>query len=94
MRREAEMEIAKVSALVSIMIGLAGAITGFPAALAKQPAGRGTKFVYNEGFPISGARAARLQECVKLERRYLQRQWGVRTNTIYGACMAEGGQTE
>jgi hypothetical protein len=48
----------------------------------------------NNGYPISGARAEALRECNARAQPYLNRDWGVRQDAVYRACMAEHHQPE
>jgi hypothetical protein len=48
----------------------------------------------NGGYPVSAARAEALRECNGLAQPYLQRDWGVRQDDVYRACMAEHNQQE
>jgi len=48
----------------------------------------------NHGYPVSNARAEALRECNARAQPYLNRDWGVRQDDIYRACMAEHSQVE
>ncbi len=48
----------------------------------------------NNGYPVSAARAEALRECTARAQPYVNRDWGVRQDDIYGACMAEHSQPE
>jgi hypothetical protein len=48
----------------------------------------------NGGYPVSNARAEALRECNARAQPYVNRDWGVRQDAIYRACMAEHHQPE
>jgi len=48
----------------------------------------------NGGYPVSATRAAALRECNARAQPYVNRDWGVRQDAIYRACMAEHNQPE
>ena len=48
----------------------------------------------NHGYPVSNARAEALRECNARAQPYLEKDWGVRQDDIYRACMAEHHQPE
>ena len=74
--------------LAAAALGLA--VTATPALAMRHQAGT----VYNEGFPISAARAAALRTCTAREAQYPDYLWGVTAIQIYRSCMAEHGQME
>jgi hypothetical protein len=48
----------------------------------------------NHGYPVSNARAEALRECNARAQPYLEKDWGVRQDDIYRACMAEHHEQE
>jgi hypothetical protein len=48
----------------------------------------------NEDFRPSPARAEALRECNARAQPYLERDWGVKQDDVYRACMAEHRQPE
>jgi hypothetical protein len=48
----------------------------------------------NRGYPVSNARAEALRECNARAQPYVNRDWGVRQDDIYRACMTEHNQPE
>jgi hypothetical protein len=71
---------------------LAALAFGLAVAAAASPSF--AKYDNNAGYPISAARAAALRECNARAQPYVNRDWGVRQDAVYRACMAEHHQPE
>jgi hypothetical protein len=80
------------TALASLALGFV-LTAGATPVLAQDRAG-GHGYVYNEGFPISAARAAAIRKCSGAESKYLEYLWGSIEIENYRACMAQHGQVE
>jgi hypothetical protein len=80
------------AALTSVVLVFAMTVGAAPALARHHTGGHGD--VYNEGFPISAARAAAIRECSGAESKYTEYLWGSIEIQTYRACMAQHGQVE